>query len=178
MVVGILAVVQAGLVMLYRAVDERRSGGGSARFSGEALDGTQPAPELELIRADGSRLSIGTLSGRPVLVHFWATWCPPCREELPGLIEAARRFGDEGLVLLAVTVDDDWPAVSRFFAGAIPAEVVRPATLEAHHRYDVATLPDTYLVSREGRLVLRYGGARNWRSPAAARHLAEAVHGN
>ena len=172
-VVSTIVALQAGLWLLYRAAHDRRSGRDATRFTAEVLDGTQAAPEIELVRADGSSLSIAKLRGRPVLVHFWATWCPPCREELPGLIEAARRFGDEGLVLLAVTVDDDWAAVTRFFAGAPPAEVVRPHPPDAHHLYDVFTLPDTYLISRDGRLVLRYGGARDWRSPAAGRHLAE-----
>lgn len=170
---GIVLAAQAGLVMLYRARDRPHSGGDAARFSAEALDGTRAAPELQLVRSDGSRLSIGELRGRLVLVHFWATWCLPCREELPGLIEAARGFRDEGLVLLAVTMDDDWAAVTRFFAGATPAEVVRPVTPDAHHLYDVFTLPDTYLVSRDGRLVRRYGGAREWRDASAGRHLAE-----
>jgi thiol-disulfide isomerase/thioredoxin len=177
LVAGLL-LLQAGLIVLYRAVDSRRAGGEPARFSAESLDGTSPAPELELVRADGSRLATGDLRGRPVLVHFWATWCPPCREELPGLIQAARRFQDQGLVLLAVTVDDDWASVNRFFAGATPAEIVRPTSPDAHHLYGVFTLPDTYLVSREGRLILRYGGARDWRGAAAARHLGEVLRGN
>jgi thiol-disulfide isomerase/thioredoxin len=165
-------VLQIGLLILYREVRDRRSGTGADRFAAEVLRARQPAPALELVRADGSRVSIAALRGRPVLVHFWATWCAPCREELPGLIDAARRFSDEGLTLLAVAVDDDWAAVNRFFAGATPAEVFRPVSRDAHRPYDVISLPDTYLFSREGRLVLRYGGARDWRADSAAEHLA------
>jgi thiol-disulfide isomerase/thioredoxin len=171
-VVGAIALLQIGLLILYREVRDRRSGAHADGFAAEVLKTRQPAPALDLVRADGSRVSIGALRGRPVLVHFWATWCAPCREELPGLIETARRFSGEGLALLAVAVDDDWAAVNRFFAGATPAEVFRPASGDAHRSYDVVGLPDTYLVSRDGRLVLRYGGARDWRTESAARHLA------
>jgi hypothetical protein len=73
---------------------------------------------------------------------------------------------------VAVAVDDDWAAVDRFFAGATPAEVVRPTSRDAHRLYDVIGLPDTYLVSGDGRLLLRYGGARDWRTASADRHLA------
>jgi thiol-disulfide isomerase/thioredoxin len=171
-VVTAIAVLQIGLLILYREVRDRRSEGNADRFAAEVLRTRQPAPALDLVRADGSRVSIAALRGRPVLVHFWATWCAPCREELPGLIDAARRFSGEGLALLAVAVDDDWAAVNRFFAGATPAEVFRPASRDAHRSYDVVGLPDTYLVSRDGRLLLRYGGARDWRSASAAEHLA------
>jgi thiol-disulfide isomerase/thioredoxin len=171
-VVCAIAALQIGLLILYREVRDRRSGADADRFAAEVLPARQPAPTLDLVRADGSRVSIAALRGRPVLIHFWATWCAPCREELPGLIDVARRFSGDGLTLLAVAVDDDWAAVNRFFAGATPAEVFRPASRDAHRSYDVVALPDTYLVSRDGRLVLRYGGARDWRTESAAEHLA------
>jgi len=174
--IGTLVAVQAGLFVAYRIADDRRDRRGqSSDFSAEILDGRQAAPEFELVRADGSRLRLEELAGRPVLVHFWATWCPPCRDELPGLVDAAGRFRDRGLVLVAVTVDDSWASVNRFFAGRVPGEIFRSASPDAHHRYGVFALPDTYLVSADGRLVRRYGGARDWRSAAAGRHLAEVV---
>jgi hypothetical protein len=90
-------------------------------------------------------------------------------------VATARRFQKDGLVLLAVSMDEDWPIVRDYFGGEVPPEVVRAVTPRAHHRYDVFTLPDTYLVSRDGRLVRRYGGARDWRSAVAADHLADVV---
>ena len=170
-----IVLLQAGLIVLYRVVARQRSGGGSTTFASEMLDGTRLAPELELVKVDGSRLSLGDLRGRPVLLHFWATWCPPCREELPGLIQAARRFEGDDLVLLAVAMDDGWAAVTGFFPEGTPAEVVRPVTPGASRLYEVFSLPDTYLISREGRLIRRYGGAREWRGAPAAAHLEQVL---
>ncbi|HTE49480.1 MAG TPA: TlpA disulfide reductase family protein [Kofleriaceae bacterium] len=172
--VGALIAVQVGALAIYRAVERGRETPASPSFGGEVVTG-RLAPDLDLVRLDGSHLSVAGLRGRTVLVHFWATWCPPCREELPGLVAAARALQKDGLVLLAVSVDDDWATVRDYFGGDVPPEVVRAATPDAHHLYDVFTLPDTYLVSRDGRLTRRYGGARDWRSTEAAHHLAELV---
>lgn len=169
-VLGALVALQVAALLIYRAVERSRTSA-SSRFHAEILRGDRPAPALELLRPDGSRLSLASLRGRPVLVHFWATWCPPCRDELPGLLAAARRHRDAGLVLLAVSVDEEWPVVRDYFAGQVPPEIVRAADLRAHQRYDVITLPDTYLVAPDGHLALRYGGARDWAT--ADEHLAE-----
>ena len=66
--------------------------------------------------------------------------------------------------LLAVSVDRDWAPVRGFFVGEVPPEVVRDRTNNGHLRYEVSHLPDTYLVTADGRLTVRFGGARDWRT--------------
>lgn len=99
-----------------------------------------------------------------MLLHFWATWCPPCVAELPGLLE----LGREGTVrVIAVSLDEDWTAVREFFAGEIPPEVVRASATTVAKTYGVSILPETYLIGADGMLRLRIAGERDWRSDAA-----------
>lgn len=169
--VAVLLALQAAAVAIYFRVQRGRSTK-AAPFAVERLSGDDTAPALELDRADGSPLDLRVLTGKARLVHFWATWCPPCREELPGLLAFARSGQIE---LLAVSVDQDWENIRRFFPGGIPPEVTKSRDRTVHTRYGVTTLPDTYLVSPSGRLVLRFGSARDWRSAAARRALREEV---
>lgn len=157
---GVLVAVQGLLAGVYVLVDSRR--GERARPRG-ASELTEQAPELDLVRADGEQLALSSLRGRHVLVHFWATWCEPCRRELPTLLaladDAALR---ERVTLVAVSVDEDWPAIRAYFDGRPPAAVARAAGRSPHAKYGASTLPDTYLVAPDGALVGRFEGARDW----------------
>lgn len=172
--VGVLVAVQLAAVGIYWTVSKRRSAS-PAEFRVERLSGNVPAPDIQLEREGGARVSVHATGGKVRLVHFWATWCPPCVKELPGLLETSRALADSGLSLVAVSMDDDWETIRIFFDGDVPPEVYRAVDGNAHKLYDVYSLPDTYLVPNDGRLKLRYGGARDWQSEAARKHLRSTV---
>jgi thiol-disulfide isomerase/thioredoxin len=167
-----LAAAQGGAILVYHAVDRQRGGTATAlTFAHERLT-PRPAPDLRWLGLDGSRHLLSAYRGRPVLLHFWATWCPPCKAELPALLALGRDLQrDGGPELFAVATDPDWDAISRFFDGRVPSHVVRAASGDAAEAFEVSTLPDTYLVSAEGQLVLRFGGARDWSSEQARQLL-------
>jgi len=170
--VAVLAALQVGAIVIYRAVESGRAPRGeAARFEGERLRGTEQAPALDAARADGTSVTFVWPTDRVRVVHFWATWCKPCRTELPGLLALARDLRERGIELLAVAVDDTWADIEGFFDGAVPPEIVVARDPEVHKRFGVSTLPDTYVVDEDGRLVERFHGARDWRAATARSRL-------
>jgi thiol-disulfide isomerase/thioredoxin len=98
-------------------------------------------------------------SARPTLMHFWATWCPPCRAELPGILALAE---DYPVDVVAVALDEEWADVDRFFAGRSPSGVFLGDSGEVERELGIRTLPVTYLVEPGGEIRLRFDGARDW----------------
>ena len=134
------------------------------------------APDFTLPMLGGETISLKRLRGKVVLLHFWATWCPPCRHEIALLRKMEVNMRAKGLVVLYVNVDRGSRTVSSFvqqlswkFQPLLdPDGVVR-------NRYAVRALPTTYLINRKGYIVGRIVGERAWRSPAADRVLAALV---
>jgi thiol-disulfide isomerase/thioredoxin len=172
-IVAVLAVVQGTLFLTYRFVEEGRSKlEPPTTFPHEQLPGT-PLPDVTLHDENGAPRALRELRGKPVLLHFWATWCPPCKEELPSLLHVGRELQREGrLEVIAIVLDEDWEDVRAFFHGVTPPEVLRDATGTLVKHFEVGALPDTFLVNANGRHLLRFGGARDWRSDAARTVLA------
>ncbi len=170
--IAALAAIQVAAYLVYRAVERSREPrAASIRFEGERLRGTEAAPALDGVRADGSTVAVAWPTDRVRVVHFWATWCKPCRTELPGLLALSRDLRPRGIDLIAVAVDDDWTDIRAFFDGEVPPEVVVATDPDVHKRFGVSTLPDSYVVDRTGKLVERFHGARDWRTTAARSHL-------
>jgi len=74
----------------------------------------QPAPNFTLSTVDGKQVSLSQFKGKPVIINFWATWCPPCRLEMPALEEISHQAADKGFVLLAVNQEEDAATVKTF----------------------------------------------------------------
>jgi thiol-disulfide isomerase/thioredoxin len=170
--IGVLVAVQAAAIGLYLLLRTPVSPPAPEEpFAAEELS-PRSAPSLTFERADGSRHSLSGLRGKLVMVHFWATWCEPCREELPGLLALASELERSGrFALVAASVGDEWDEIRRFFGGKVPGAVARPDGTDDHRRFGVSTLPDTYLVDAGGNVIVRYAGARDWRRAAARAQL-------
>ncbi len=143
------------------------------------------APELALETRDGRTFTLSDARGEVLFVNFWATWCPPCRDEMPSMMQLGRELAREypgRFRMVAVSVDEGWDVVQQYFGGKLP-----PNLLVALDRSQVATrtyycaarggcpadykFPESYFVDGRGRLVAYVVGPRDWSDPAARRFL-------
>jgi len=146
------------------------------------------APPFELVAMDGSRVSLSQLQGKVVFVNFWATWCPPCRDEMPSMIELGRQLESRHpgkFKMVAISVDDGWDPVKEYFSsppfGGPPAGVtvaLDTSAQSARAYYCTARgfcpdikFPETYIVDSKGKLVGYVVGPRDWAQPEAFEYL-------
>lgn len=111
----------------------------------------QPAPDFTLQAADGSTYRLSELHGRPVMINFWASWCGPCKDEMPAIEEAYRANKDSGFIVLAVNVEESAGKVEPFVAKlqlTFPVLLDRSGAVAA--RYRVRSLPTTVFVRPDG----------------------------
>lgn len=149
--------------------------GGAERPSGQT---GAMAPALESRTLDGQPVSLASLRGSPVLLNIWATWCHPCRDEIPVLQALHETYAPRGLQLVGVTIDDagsrgDITSFAREFGMTYPVwhdpdQQVMPA-------FSVIGVPTTFLISREGRVLWRKTGEVKQGDPVLAAALDSAL---
>ena len=130
----------------------------------------QPLPPLTFETLDGQPASLADFAGKVVVLNLWATWCAPCREEMPGLDRLQAQFADRDLVVLALSVDRAGPERVRKFldeVGVKQLHVYRDPKAAATRAVKVPGLPATILVDRKGQEVGRVLGIAQWDGPAA-----------
>ncbi|HEY9028721.1 MAG TPA: TlpA disulfide reductase family protein [Burkholderiaceae bacterium] len=119
------------------------------------------APDFTLRSSDGRNVRLEELRGQVVLVNFWATWCGPCREEMPHLNALYDKYRKSGVVLLGVNIDDD-PATALATAGKLGVSF--PVLLDTDKKvsklYDLSTMPSTVVIDRDGKLRYVHRGYR------------------
>ncbi|MDR0451694.1 MAG: TlpA family protein disulfide reductase [Treponema sp.] len=140
----------------------------------------RPVVDFSLKLVDGKTVTLSALKGKVVFLNFWATWCPPCRAEMPSMEILYRRFRDQGLELLAVDLMENGKAVSDFLSDN---KLSFPAALDSNGRvgsdYGIQAIPATFIVDRDGKIILYAAGARNWSAPAVIAAFEELLkHGN
>jgi cytochrome c biogenesis protein CcmG, thiol:disulfide interchange protein DsbE len=145
---AVIAVTTALLLAVPLACSE--AGSDAVVVGGHPLVGKE-APEIDLRTIDGERVTLSGLRGRPVLINFWATWCPPCREEFPLMVSAYDEHADDGLEILGV-MHQDFAAGAREFAQDMSATwpILDDPDDVAYNDYLVAGLPTSYFVDGDG----------------------------
>ena len=121
-----------------------------------------PAPDFTLRTIDGKNLRLQEMRGRVVLVNFWATWCGPCRQEMPHLNRLYEKYRASGFVMLGVNIDED---ANNAMGVANKLGLKFPVLLDTDKKvsrlYDLSTMPSTVVIDRDGRVRYVHRGYRD-----------------
>jgi thiol-disulfide isomerase/thioredoxin len=146
-----------GLVFAFTLTAESRADGRTATFQPVANNGSDAptAPDWSLRDVNGKDVTLSSFKGKVVVLNFWATWCPPCREEIPDLIKLQKKYAEKGLVVIGMSVDEAGPAAVKAFVRRTgmnyPVVIVDEKTAFAYGI--TGAIPTTFVINREGKVV-------------------------
>ena len=155
----LLLILAAAVVVFFSACN-----GGRPPKIGET------APDFTV--TDSQRtVSLSQFRGKPVILNFWASWCAPCVEEMPSLVQLQKQIGDKATVL-AVSLDSDQNAYQQFVRDHnVDLLTVRDAKQASSTLYGTFKFPETYIIDKDGVIRRKFIGATNWVSPDIVEYL-------
>jgi peroxiredoxin len=121
------------------------------------------APDFSITADNGRTISRSDFGGKLLVLNFWATWCPPCIQELPSLDEFQRELANQGVVVLGVSVDKDEKAYKRFLDRAkVSFVTARDPENKINAQYGTFKYPESYIINRDGKVVMKIINATDW----------------
>ncbi len=132
------------------------------------------APGFKLRSLDSKIVSLDSFRGRPVILHFWASWCGACRQEFPSLARLQSDFEGEGLAVLAISLDESREEAAAFAASVKSGMIVLlDPDGEVGDSYQSFAVPETFFINKEGKIVWRRAGPIDWDSPDVRARVKE-----
>ncbi len=123
------------------------------------------APDFNLVDMNGVKHSLAEYKGKPIIINFWATWCPPCRRELPSMNKGWSKIKNSGINMLAINVGEDEDTIFNFMADyPIDFKVLLDLSGDIINKWPVNGLPTTFVVDKNGYIIYRAIGGRDWSS--------------
>lgn len=160
-VIVVVVAVVAAMLIAGKYLSQRQGQGG-ALAGGAPVKGA-PAPDFHLPALDGKHVKLSDLRGKAVLLNFWATWCGPCKIEMPWFVEFQQQYGPEGLVVVGVSLDEDAEEnrddIAKFTEELKVNYPILLGNDEVAELYGgVQALPTTFFIGRDGKIVNRVFG--------------------
>jgi len=146
--------------------------------AGDEVAAGKMAANFTLTSLDGKTVTLSKLRGKVVFLNIWATWCGPCREEMPSIEKLYEKLrGNPGFVILAVSQDSDGKAaVAPFMAKyGFKFPVLLDPSNKVGDAYDVSGIPETFIIDQQGRIVAHHLGPYDWANPDISEALVDLV---
>ena len=171
----VLILVCGGIFVLLQVKDTTLNLSGKPR-----LDKGESAPNFTLPDLDGKMVSLADYKGKVVLLNIWATWCPPCVEEMPSMEKLHQELKDENFVILAVSIDvSGAEAVVPFMEKHKLSFTALADTKGAIKSiYQTTGVPESFVIDKDGTIAQRIIGARDWAAPIVIRYLRGLIQKN
>ena len=140
LVITLVSVLTSGLVMA-----------GCSPSSAQGVEVGNLAPDFQLQNLDGQTVSLGNLQGKPVLINFWATWCPPCCSEMPYIQEIYEEWSGKGLEVLAINIGESSSKAEEFMqSNDLSFTVLLDTKQDVAQRYNITGIPTTFFIDKDG----------------------------
>ncbi len=147
----------------------------ATKMSAAGLQAVREGTELldfELQDLKGNNIKLSSYRGKVVFLNFWATWCPPCRSEMPSMETLYKEYRDRGLEILAVDLQEDRERVEAFFKEyGLTFTALLDTSGKVGAMYGARSIPTTYIIDRKGFIVAGAIGSRDWASPEAKAYI-------
>lgn len=161
-------IIQAGLALTFLAF----SGAVYFALHENVVKAGDKAPEFSIKADNGKTITATQFGGKLLLLNFWASWCPPCVQEIPSLVTLSTLLAPRGLVVLGVSEDEDPKAyqafIDRFRVNFLTA---RNPGKDIKSSYGTIQIPESYLIDTQGRVVEKIVGDTNWSSEQMIQHV-------
>ena len=145
-------------------------------MSDRVIEAGDKAPNFSIVTDDGRKISRSDFGGKLLVLNFWATWCPPCIEEIPSLDAMQKQLADKGVVVLAVSVDRNPQTYQQFLQKAKTSfKTARDPEADISSRYGTFKFPETYVINKDGRVVAKYIANQDWMKPELLQEIARAL---
>ena len=172
LVIIFLIVILFGILILLQTKDSFYN-----PSSGSGPENGLPAPNFSLPDLDGQMVSLADYRGKVVLLNIWATWCPPCLEEMPSMEKLYQELKGEGFEILAVSIDesgaqDVLPFMQKHKL-SFPALTDSKGAIK--NLYQTTGVPESFIIDKDGILVEKVIGPRNWAIPEAIRYFRNLI---
>jgi peroxiredoxin len=138
-----------------------------AKIGIQAIRGTRQAPDFCLQGLNGEKVQLNALKGKIVVLNFWATWCGPCKEEMPSMEALSQHFKERNFVLLTISIDYGGPEPVKKFIEKhhYRFSVLLDPTAKTLDLFEINKIPSTLILDQKGKMIGRVIGPRNWSSP-------------
>jgi len=169
----VLVILLLAISLLPACSKEKSPAKSKATSAAKAVEGAA-APDFTVKDLDGKDVSLSSLKGSVVLVNFWATWCPPCKEEIPSMIRLNQAMAGKAFRMLAISIDEDGKeAVENFFKGSKELPVYLDTDAKTAQLYGTTGVPETFIVDKQGVIQKKIVGGMDWSAPEVIAYMDE-----